>query len=92
MLPSFPPTPPHLCRGLRLVLPLVPPSSHLPPSIFLLCSPDDGNLIRFPEVDEQRFKLARHLLNQGHFPTPPPPSTSGVLDTVRQFWDQLVSR
>jgi ubiquitin-protein ligase len=53
---------------------------------------DDGNLIRFPEVDEQKFRLARHLLNQGQFPTPPPPSTTGVLDTVRQFWDQLVSR
>ena len=26
---------------------------------------DDGNLIRFPDVDEQRFTLAKQLLAQG---------------------------
>lgn len=26
---------------------------------------DDGNLIRFPEVDEQQFSLAKQLLTQG---------------------------
>jgi ubiquitin-protein ligase len=53
---------------------------------------DDGNLIRFPEVDEQCFSLAKQLLGQGTLPTSPPPSTPGVLDTVKHMWDRLVSR
>lgn len=51
---------------------------------------DDGNLIRFPEIDEKRYIIARQLLSKGHLPSPPPNSPS-VLDSVRQIWDHLVS-
>lgn len=41
---------------------LIPSSTKL---IFPVLTTDDGNLIRFPEVDEQRFFLAKRLLTQG---------------------------
>lgn len=33
--------------------------------VFHVLTTDDGNLIRFPEVDEQRFSMAKQLLAQG---------------------------
>ena len=52
---------------------------------------DDGNLIRFPEVDEQKYVLARQLLSEGLLPSSPPSSTPGVMDTVRNLWDRFMS-
>lgn len=59
---------------------------------------DDGNLIRFPEVDEQRFSLAKQLLTQGvsgqfcgdilSCPSSPRPCPPPLLPPLLGYWTQ----